>query len=1856
MNNIFKVIWHYATQSWVVTSELTKARGKIAVRQCPSVNINSVRHTTFSFTLAASVVLIAIGQVAYGAEVKGSDANNAIKAGKNACFYDTASQSVVCGDDTTYTIDKTSDGKTAKSVVLGREAVNTGESNVAIGLKASSAATASVAIGNAAAAKAEQAVAIGQNASANYKWDIAIGRNTLKDATGPEEGRNIAIGDGALKDGKLLNNNTAIGTDAGSSLTGTFNVAIGTYANSKTANQEILKKDEGITAKETVALGNRSLATKDSAVSIGNRSQATNLSATAIGTSSKATGQYAVAQGANAKAEGTSSVAIGGGTDTKSAKATHHFSTAVGYNSISSGRNATALGSTTNAEGLGSTALGSGANTTRGTAGGTTVATGAIAISATTDNEATQKTTASGNQSIAIGVSATASAQNAIAQGMSATASNQNAIALGRTTQALGQNSIAQGVNAKVDANGTNAIAIGVRANNNGVETTGNSSVALGTDTNAASNKAVAIGANAKVQADTTTPADPQVGETNAQNGIAIGSDAKTSGTNALSIGQASSAKGQNSTAVGNDSHADGKSSLALGDGSDATKNSATAVGAYAQATGEATLALGLNSNSTALRSIAIGADAKSEQDSNIAIGNSAKAQTGTATVAIGKNAEVTANSAVALGNEAKAEVENGVALGFNSLANIAAGAVGVDPLSVVVNRANSVWTATHAAVSVGNGTAITRQITSVAAGTNDTDAVNVAQLKAAGFVLNTSNSDGELGTKTVGTTKDTDDKIQNGETLTIDAGKNIKVTQTGGKVSIATKDDVDFNSVTSNDVTVNTGGSLVLGSDVMVEMGDNVVTGVADGEVSANSSDAVNGSQLYATNTNIATYLGGGAKMENGQMTAPTYTIKKADGATAYNTTPANNVGDALTQLNSYVNEGFKILNNAGTQKAKVQPQDQVQFVNGKGTTSAVTQEADGLTKVQYDVAIDDKTIKVDADGKLYATVKDTNSVTKLANGSTTTVTSKTNGDETTYTVEVNKAQVNTTPTDTADADKITINTAGKVVKPTDNTKAGNSFVTADVLADVVNSTGFNIQANGDTKSLVKAGDTVQFKDGDNIEITRTGNDITVATAKDVSFDSVKVGDDITLDSVGVKVGDVNITTGGIDMGGHQITNVADGTVSKDSKDAINGSQLFAQGEGVKNIIGGDTTYDPATGTYTNADIGGTGKNNINDAIKASKTTVSSADSSIKVTKTTNGTTGADNYDVSVNAQAISENAQLPVVYTKADGTKVYKVGGKFFDNKAGTGVEIPATDVIASMQNADGTISPTTLANVKAGVKANDAVNVSQLSPLAVALGTTVANDGTVKAPSFIVTKTDGSKYNGATTVQGALDNIGTEIQKPLTFAGDSGTNIERKLGTQVNVKGGVTDSSKLTDNNIGVVSNGTDTLTVKLAKDVDLGNNGSLKAGNTSLNNEGVKVGDVVLTNNGLTAGDVSLTKDGINAGNKVITGVAAGDISPTSTQAVNGAQIFALTGGKNNTNVGNYTVTNPNGTTTYQNVVLDENNKPALVTYNVSGQSEYITNSVVTAIKNMNEQGIKFFHTNDGLAVPTEQDHNTIDSSASGKYATAVGYKAAASGENAIAFGNGAQANAKNTISIGNGNIVNGENSGAFGDPTTINAKNSYSVGNNNELAVGQSDVFALGNDIKETTSNSVFLGSKSGSFEQAGSTKAANGVHKKTAKSNYTYRGENDANVAGVENAVGVVSVGNATETRQIQGVAAGVVSETSTDAINGSQLYYTNKAIGDVKNDINKLGDVVNKNNRQLRAGIAGANAAAGLPQVYLPGKSMVAASAGTFKGEGALAVGYSRASDNGKVILKLQGNANTRGGVGGSVGVGYQW
>ncbi|MCT8770257.1 hypothetical protein KZ414_10540, partial [Glaesserella parasuis] len=381
---------------------------------------------------------------------------------------------------------------------------------------------------------------------------------------------------------------------------------------------------------------------------------------------------------------------------------------------------------------------------------------------------------------------------------------------------------------------------------------------------------------------------------------------------------------------------------------------------------------------------------------------------------------------------------------------------------------------------------------------------------------------------------------------------------------------------------------------------------------------------------------------------------------------------------------------------------------------------------------------------------------------------------------------------------------------------------------------------------------------------------------------------------------------------------------------------------------------------------------------------------------------------------------------------------------------------------------------------------------------------------------------------------------------------------------------------------------------------------------------------------------------------LSGIADGDISPNSTDAVNGRQVYALTNGnqvEQKKDGSTVTYAKDKDGSVITEVKRDKNGNPeldadgneivqakeyTLTTYNVKGQTEFVTNSVITAIHNMNEQGIKFFHTNDGVAEPINQASNDIDSSASGTYATAVGYKAVAAGDNALAIGKGATASGKNSIAIGTGNQVIANKSGAFGDPNIIRGvqigtdsagnpiykgiDGSYAFGNDNVIT--SSNTFVLGNNVNNkrdsngaltwmsatpegTVENSVYLGNNTtataGDGSQTGSLKnwkqdgsrgstttaGSTGTVSSVTVGNMIYDG-----FAGAT-ANGVVSVGAAGDERRIQNVAAGEISSTSTDAINGSQLY----------NVAHRLGAKLEREGRQLRAGIAATTAMSNIPQ-----------------------------------------------------------
>ena len=222
-----------------------------------------------------------------------------------------------------------------------------------------------------------------------------------------------------------------------------------------------------------------------------------------------------------------------------------------------------------------------------------------------------------------------------------------------------------------------------------------------------------------------------------------------------------------------------------------------------------------------------------------------------------------------------------------------------------------------------------------------------------------------------------------------------------------------------------------------------------------------------------------------------------------------------------------------------------------------------------------------------------------------------------------------------------------------------------------------------------------------------------------------------------------------------------------------------------------------------------------------------------------------------------------------------------------------------------------------------------------------------------------------------------------------------------------------------------------------------------------------------------------------------------------------------------------------------------------------------------------------------------------------------------GENSIAAGKESFASGTNSIAIGTKNEVTGNNSVAIGAGNKVASHNVMVLGNNVTVDAGFDGAVVLGNESAPSKPMPVE------SITIQGTT--------------YKFAGTNPTST---------VSVGTEGKERQITHVAAGRITSTSTDAINGSQLYSVVEAIN----------QKVTQHNKMLKAGIAGSAAIAGLPQVRGNGKSMISAGAGNFKGQNAIAVGYSRSSDNGKVLFRLSGSTNTQGDVVSSVGVGYEW
>ena len=878
------------------------------------------------------------------------------------------------------------------------------------------------------------------------------------------------------------------------------------------------------------------------------------------------------------------------------------------------------------------------------------------------------------------------------------------------------------------------------------------------------------------------------------------------------------------------------------------------------------------------------------------------------------------------------------------------------------------------------------------------------------------------------------------------------------------------------------------------------------------------------------------------------------------------------------------------------------------------------------------------------------------------------------------NLTTVNVTDADNGTIVKFDVNTTNITTDAAGNATAANrnNIATAGDVADAINNvrnmpltfagdTGTNVTRKlGETVKLVGGvTDETKLSDG-NIGVVANGNDkLEIKLAKDIKVDSVKAGD-TTINTDGLKIaGGPSVTKSGIDAAGNKITNVEAGT---DDKDAVNFSQLkdvekvankgwnlTANGENSSNVAPGETVDLNNTDGNIKITKNAADDNvtfNLNETINV--TNVNAA-GNVTVGDTVLNTDGLNIKDgpsvtksgIDAAGKKISNVAAGDVNETSQDavnGSQLYQTinnlttKGFGLTAQDGNSVKKPLGETV-EVVGADKNIS-TKVEEGKVKIALSKDIKVDSVT----AGDTKIDKDG-LKAGDVTVTnapiKVDGNVVNN---VNEAINQTAKQAFSPLTFAGDTGNNVERKLGETVNLVGGETDTTKLSDGNIGVVADGTDKLEIKLAKDIKVD---SVKAGDTTINTDGLTI-----------AGGPSITKSGIDAAGKKISNVGDGDVSKDSKDAINGSQLYNAvattdlkpnTTGKIDTPVDGSKLVNA---TTVANAI---NNSGWNVTVNKDGgEAEGETVQKVSpgnTVTYIAGQNIKIKQDGMNFTISTTKDLEAGAVNATTVNTTTINL---GEGDNStpitVVSGKDAAPNldgkTPNRMNFGGETIATLSDGLKFG----ANVGDVYGAKLNSQINVKGAD---------SNTNWSEFDGGDNvmTNIDKSGNLRV--GIKKnlkvESVTANKFTAGDTviDGNGVTIKNGPSMTKNGIDAGNKQITNVAPGRIAADSTDAVNGSQLH---EVKADMNNKINKLNGQVNKLGKRVNAGTASALAASQLPQAYIPGKSMVSVAAGNYQGQNAVALGMSRISDNGKIIIRLAGTSDTQGKVGVAVGAGYHW
>ncbi|CSO46884.1 YadA-like family protein [Shigella sonnei] len=1461
---------------------------------------------------------------------------------------------------------------------------------------------------------------------------------------------------------------------------------------------------------------------------------------------------------------GDSWVAIGKGAKANTFMNTSGSSTAVGYDAIAEGQYSSAIGSKTHAIGGASMAFGVSAISE----GDRSIALGASSYSL-------------GQYSMALGRYSKALGKLSIAMGDSSKAEGANAIALGNATKATEIMSIALGDTANASKAYSMALGASSVASEENAIALGRSSVASGTDSLAFGRQSLASAANAiAIGAETEA----------AENATAIGNNAKAKGTNSMAmgfgsladkvntiaLGNGSQALADNAIAIGQGNKADGVDAIALGNGSQSRGLNTIALGTASNATGDKSLALGSNSSANGINSVALGADSIADLDNTVSVGNSSLKRK----IVNVKNGAIKSDSYDAINGSQLYAISDSVAktLGGGAAVDVDDGTVTAPTYNLKNGSKNNVgaalavldentlqWDQTKGKYSAAHGTSspTASVITDVADGTisaSSKDAVNGSQLKAtnddveantANIATNTSNiatNTASIATNTTNITNLTDsvgdlqaDALLWNETkkaFSAAHGQDTTSKITNVKDADLTADSTDAvngsqlkttnDAVATNTTNIATNTTNIsnltetvtnLGEDALKWDKDNGVftaahgnntaskiTNILDGTVTATSSDAINGSQLYDLSSNIATYFGGNASVNtDGVFTGPTYKI----GETNY-----YNVGDALAAINSSFSTslGDALLWDATAGK----------FSAKHGTNG----DASVITDV--------------ADGEISDSSSDAVNGSQLHGVSSYVVDALGGG------AEVNADGTITAPTYTiANADYDNVGDALNAIDTTlddallwdadagENgafSAAHGKDKTASVITNVANgaiSAASSDAING--SQLYTTNKYIADALGGDAEVNADGT-ITAPTYTIANAEYNNVGDALDALDDNALLWDETANGGaGAYNASHDgkasiITNVANGSISEDSTDAVNGSQLNAtnmmieQNTQIINQLAGNTDA-----TYIEENGAGINYVRTNDNDLAFNDASASG----------------------VGATAVGYNAV-------ASGASSVAIGQNS-SSTVDTGIALGSSSVSSRVIAKGSRDTSVTENGVVIGYDTTDGELLGALS---------IGDDGKYRQ---IINVADGSEAHDAVTVRQLQNAIGAVATTPTKYFHANST-AEDSLAV------------------------GEDSLAMG-AKTVVNGNAGI-----------GIGLNTLVLADaiNGIAIGS--------NARANHANSIAMGNGSQTTRGAQTGYTAYNMDAPQNS--VGEFSVGSEDGQRQITNVAAGSADTDAVNVGQLKVTDERVAQNT-QSITNLNNQVTNL----DTRVTNIENGIGDIVTTGSTKYfkTNTDGVDANAQGKDSVAIGSGSIAAADNSVALGTGSVAEEENTISVGSSTNQRRITNVAAGVNATDAVNVSQ-------LKSSEAGGVRYDTKAdGSIDY----------------SNITLGG------------------GNGSTTR-ISNVSAGV---NNNDAVNYAQLkqsvqetkQYTDQRMVEMDNKLSKTES-------KLSGGIASAMAMTGLPQAYTPGASMASIGGGTYNGESAVALGVSMVSANGRWVYKLQGSTNSQGEYSAALGAGIQW